>query len=54
MASKAKKLRKDIILDPMNSYERRIIHTALQADDYVKTRSEGTEPNRKVIIFLNR
>ncbi len=54
MASKAKKLRKDIILDPMNSYERRIIHTALQNDKYVKTRSEGTEPNRKVIIFLNR
>ncbi len=54
MASKAKKLRKDIILDPMNSYERRIIHTALQGDKYVKTRSEGAEPNRKVIIFLNR
>ncbi len=54
MASKARKLRKDIILDPMNSYERRIIHTALQGNKYVKTRSEGMEPNRKVIIFLNR
>ncbi len=54
MASKAKRLRKDIILNPMNSYERRIIHTELQSIRSVKTRSEGKEPNRKIIIFLNK
>ena len=54
MAHKAKKQRKDIILHPMNSYERRIVHTALQSDSEVNTRSEGKDPYRKVIIFLNR
>lgn len=54
MAEKAKKQRKDIILNPMNSYERRIIHSALQKDPLVSTRSEGKDPVRKVIIFLNR
>lgn len=54
MADKAKKQRKDIILNPMNSFERRIIHSALQKDPLVSTRSEGKDPVRKVIIFLNR
>jgi len=54
LAHKAKKYRKDIILEPMNPYERRIIHSALQGNKFVSTRSEGDEPYRKVIIFLNR
>lgn len=54
LAYKAKKMRKDIILEPMNPYERRIIHSALQGNPHVSTRSEGDEPFRKVIIFLNR
>lgn len=54
LAIKAKKLRKDIVLEPMNPYERRIIHSALQNNPSVSTRSEGEEPYRKVIIFLNR
>lgn len=54
MADKAKRQRKDIMLNPMNSYERRIIHSALQKDPAVSTRSEGKDPYRKVIIFLNR
>ncbi len=40
----------DIKLDPMNSYDRRTIHEALQNFKYVKTESEGTEPNRYVVI----
>lgn len=54
LAFKAKKLRKDIVLEPMNPYERRIIHSALQGNPTVSTRSEGEEPYRKVIIFLNK
>jgi spoIIIJ-associated protein len=54
MAKKAVHLRKDIILEPMNPYERRIIHSALQNNKDVSTMSQGEEPNRKVIIFLKR
>lgn len=54
LAYKARKMRKDILLEPMNPYERRIIHSALQGNPYVSTRSEGEEPFRKVIIFLNK
>lgn len=54
MAEKAIYNRKDIILNPMNAYERRIIHTALQSNDKVRTKSDGKPPYRKVIIFLNR
>jgi len=54
LARKAKKMRKDIILEPMNPYERRIIHSALQNNKFVSTKSEGDEPFRKVIISLNR
>jgi spoIIIJ-associated protein len=54
LAFKAKRLRKDIVLEPMNPFERRIIHAALQSNPQVGTRSEGDEPYRKVIIFLNR
>ncbi len=52
LAYKAKKFRKDIILEPMNPYERRIIHASLQGHKHVSTRSEGEEPNRKVVIYL--
>lgn len=54
LARKAKKMRKDIILEPMNPYERRIIHSALQNNKFVSTKSEGDEPYRKVVISLNR
>lgn len=54
LARKARKTRKDIVLEPMNPYERRIIHSTLQGNPYVSTRSEGEEPFRKVIIFLNK
>ena len=54
LARKARKTRKDIVLEPMNPYERRIIHSTLQGNPYVSTRSEGEEPFRKVIIHLNK
>lgn len=54
LARKARKTRKDIVLEPMNPYERRIIHSTLQGNPYVSTRSEGEEPFRKVIIYLNK
>jgi spoIIIJ-associated protein len=50
LAYKAVRLRKDIALEPMNPYERRIIHSALQDDKRVTTVSEGEDPYRKVII----
>ena len=50
IASKVKRTRKPVSLEPMNPYERRIIHSALQADRYVETHSEGDEPFRKVVI----
>ncbi|SKC88883.1 RNA-binding cell elongation regulator Jag/EloR [Maledivibacter halophilus] len=52
LAYKVKKYRKSITLDPMNPYERRIIHSALQSNPYVGTRSQGDEPNRKVVVYL--
>lgn len=54
LAHKAKQYRKDITLEPMNPYERRVIHSTLQNDSYVSTRSEGDEPFRKVVISLNK
>lgn len=50
LAYKAVKLKKDIALEPMNPYERRIIHSTLQEDGRVTTASEGEDPYRKVII----
>lgn len=52
IAHKVKKTRRRVVLEPMNSYERRIIHSTLQDDPYVKTVSEGEEPFRKVIVVL--
>ena len=54
VASKVKKTGRPAFLEPMNPYERRIIHAELQADKYVDTHSEGEEPHRKVVITLNR
>ncbi len=50
MAKKASRIRKNVSLEPMNPYERRIIHSALQDDKYVTTHSEGDEPYRRVVI----
>ena len=54
IAYKVKKTRKPVVLEPMNPYERRIIHSALQADDRVSTHSEGEEPYRHVVVTLKR
>ena len=54
MAGKAKKSGKRVALEPMNPYERRILHSALQNDPDVTTHSEGEDPYRRVIITLNR
>ena len=50
----AKRTKRSVSLEPMNPYERRIIHAALQNDKYVTTRSEGEDPFRHVIISLKR
>ena len=49
---KVAKTRKRIALEPMNPFERRIIHASLQNDNYVRTYSEGEEPYRRVVITL--
>lgn len=54
IAYKVKRTRHPVSLEPMNPYERRIIHSALQNDRYVSTRSEGEEPFRHIVIFLKR
>lgn len=54
IAFKVKRSRRSFTLEPMNPYERRIIHSALQNDKYVATRSEGEEPYRKVVIYLKK
>lgn len=50
IASKVKRTHKPVSLEPMNPYERRIIHSTLQNDRYVETHSEGDEPYRKVVV----
>ena len=51
---KVKRTKRAVALEPMNPYERRVIHSALQGDRYVLTRSEGEEPFRHVVISLKR
>ena len=51
---RVKRTKRPVSLEPMNPYERRIIHSALQNDKYVTTHSEGEEPYRKVVITLKR
>ena len=54
LSYKVKSTRRPVTLEPMNPYERRIIHSALQNDRYVETHSEGDEPYRKVVITLKK
>ena len=54
IAYKVKRTRKSMSLEPMNPYERRIIHSVLQSDNFVMTRSEGEEPYRHVVVFYRR
>lgn len=54
LSDKVKKTRKNVIMRPMNSQERRIVHTTLQGDPQITTYSMGDEPNRKVVISLKK
>ena len=54
IASKVKRTRRNVSLEPMNPYERRIIHSVLQSDPAVSTHSEGEEPYRRVVVTLVR
>ena len=54
LADKVVKYRRNISLEPMNPYERRIIHSTLQNNEYVETYSVGEDPNRKVVITLKQ
>ena len=51
---KVKRTKRSVSLEPMNPYERRIIHSALQNDRYVTTHSEGEEPFRRVVVTLKK
>ncbi len=53
MASKVQKYKKSVMLEPMNPYERRIIHSEIQNIEGVSTNSIGSENNRKIVIFLD-
>lgn len=54
LSERVKKTRKNVVMRPMTSQERRIVHTALQGDPQVTTYSMGDEPNRKVVISLKK
>lgn len=54
IAFKVKKSKHSVALEPMNPYERRIIHSTLQSDKFVETHSEGEEPYRKVVVTLKK
>lgn len=54
IAYKVKRTKRSVSLEPMNPYERRIIHSALQNDKYVITHSEGEEPFRHVVVTLKK
>lgn len=54
IAYKVKRTKHSVSLEPMNPYERRIIHSALQNDKYVTTHSEGEEPFRRVVVVLKK
>ena len=54
MAAKAIKYKRSMALEPMNSYERHVIHTALQDYEGVTTSSTGTEPNRRVVVSYEK
>ena len=54
VAGKVTRYRRNITLEPMNAYERHVIHTALQDTQYITTFSIGTEPNRRVVVSYDR
>lgn len=54
IAGKVKKTRRSVTLEPMNPYERRIIHSALQGERFISTHSEGEEPFRRVVVTYKR
>ncbi len=54
VAGKVVKYRRNVTLEPMNAYERHVIHTALQDAQYISTFSIGTEPNRRVVVSYDR
>ena len=54
VAGKVVKYRRNVTLEPMNAYERHVIHTALQDTQYITTFSSGTEPNRRVVVSYDR
>ena len=54
VAAKVVKYRRNVTLEPMNAYERHVIHTALQDTEHVTTFSIGTEPNRRVVVSYDR
>ena len=54
IAYKVKRTKRNVALEPMNPYERRIIHSTLQDDKYVFTKSEGEDPYRHVVVMLRR
>ena len=54
IAYKVKRTKRSVELEPMNPFERRVIHSALQNDKYVKTHSEGEEPYRHVVVTLKK
>lgn len=54
IASRVRKTREDVVLEPMNPYERRIIHSTLQGNHYVETVSEGEEPYRHIVVKPKR
>ena len=54
IAYKVKRTKRSVALEPMNPFERRVIHSALQNDKYVTTHSEGEEPYRKVVVSLKK
>ena len=54
VANKVKRTKRTVTLEPMNPFERRIIHFALQSEDAVETHSEGKDPYRKVVVSLKK
>ncbi len=54
IAFKVKRTKRPVSLEPMNPFERRVIHSALQNDKYVMTKSEGEEPYRHVVVSLKK
>ena len=54
VAAKVTKYRRSVTLEPMNAYERHVIHSALQETAYITTYSIGTEPNRRVVVSYDR